>query len=120
MDWVNSIYGKKYAHLRTKKWEQGFGEGKGLDEMGLMPEFLSWIEKSVNAYYKAKFRDVLAKVGTIPSATALKLWNEILDDIYGDDKATKEERLRSIIEMALKDGDVSRAAKDWLRSLSKL
>ena len=119
MDWVNSIYGKKYAHLRTKKWEQGFGEGKGLDEIGLTPELLSWIEKSVNAYYKARFRHVLDQVGTLPSSTALKLWNEILDDMYGDDKATKEERLGSIIEMALKDKRVSQEAKDWLRGLSK-
>ncbi len=54
MEWVDSIYGKKYAHLRTKKWEQGFGEGKGLDEIGLTPELLSWIEKAVNAYYPRK------------------------------------------------------------------
>ena len=119
MDWVNSIYGKKYAHLRTKKWEQGFGEGRGLDEIGLTPELLSWIEKSVNAYYKARFRHVLDQVGTLSSSTALKLWNEVLDDMYGDDKATKEERLGSIIEMALKDGDVSKVAKDWLRGISK-
>lgn len=30
MTWLNGIYGKKYAHLRTIKWERGFGEGKGL------------------------------------------------------------------------------------------
>ena len=119
MDWVNGIYGKKYAHLRTKKWEQGFGEGKGLDEIGLTPELFSWIEKSVNAYYKDRFRDVLDKVGTISSSAALKRWNEILDDMYGDDKATKKERTGIIIEMVLKDKDVSQAAKDWLRGLSK-
>lgn len=110
---------RKPRPLRTKKWEQGFGEGKGLDEIGLTPELLSWIEKSVNAYYKARFRHVLDQVGTLPSSTALKLWNEILDDMYGDDKATKEERLGSIIEMALKDKGVSQEAKDWLRGLSK-
>jgi DNA-binding transcriptional MerR regulator len=119
MDWVNGIYGKKYAHLRTKKWEQGFGEGKGLDEIGLTPELLSWIEKAVNAYYKARIHDVLGQVGTISSSASLKLWNEVLDDMYGDDKATKEGRTGSIIEMALQDGGVSQVAKDWLRSLSK-
>lgn len=117
MDWMNGIYGKKYAHLRTKKWEQGFGEGKGLDEIGLTPELLSWIEKSVNAYYKARFREVLDKVGTISSSAALKLWNEVLDDMYGDDKATKAERLGSIIEIALKDEGVSQEAKDWLKGI---
>lgn len=119
MDWVNGIYGKKYAHLRTKKWEQGFGEGKGLDEIGLTPGLLSWIEKSVNAYYKARIQDVLGQVGTIPSPAVLKLWDEVIDDMYGDDKATKKERTENIIEMALKDTGVSQAAKDWLRSFSK-
>ena len=116
---VNSMYGKKYAHLRTKKWEQGFGEGKGLDEIGLTPELFSWIEKSVNAYYKDRIHDVLDKAGTLSSFATLKLWNEILDDMYGDDKATKKERTGLIVEMALKDRDISQAAKDWLRDLSK-
>lgn len=30
MDWINGVYGKKHAHLRTKKFEKGFAEGKGL------------------------------------------------------------------------------------------
>ncbi|KTD07764.1 MerR family transcriptional regulator [Legionella jamestowniensis] len=119
MDWVNGIYGKKYAHLRTKKWEQGFGEGKGLDKIGLTPELLSWIEKSVNAYYKDRIYNVLDKVGTLSSSAALQFWNEILDDMYGDDKTTKEERSANIIEMLLKDEDVNPVAKDWLRSLAK-
>jgi DNA-binding transcriptional MerR regulator len=119
MDWVNGIYGKKYAHLRTKKMEQGFGEGKGLDEIGLTPELLSWIEKAVNAYYRDRIRGVLDKVGTISSSTVLKLWNEILDDMYGDDKAIKDERKGIIIETALKEESVSQEAKDWLRNLSK-
>ena len=80
---------------------------------------MSWIEKSVNAYYKDRIHDVLAKVGAISSSAALTLWNEVLDDMYGDDKATKKQRTASIIEMALKDGGVSQTAKDWLRSLSK-
>lgn len=73
----------------------------------------------MNAYYKNRIHDVLAEVGTISSSVALKLWNEVLDDMYGDDKATKEERTKSIIETVLKDGGVSQAAKDWLRRLSK-
>ncbi len=115
MDWVNGIYGKKYAHLRTKKWEQGFGEGKGLDEIGLTPELMSWIEKATDAYWRDRIYGVLNKVGTMPSSTALKLWNEILDDMYGNE----EDRKIAIYEMALKDDKVSDAAKAWLRGLSK-
>jgi DNA-binding transcriptional MerR regulator len=115
MDWVNGIYGKKYAHLRTKKWEQGFGEGKGLDEIGLTPELMSWIEKATDAYWRDRIYGFLNTVETIPSSTAIKLWNEILDDMYGDEEARKI----TIYEMALKDEKVSEAAKAWLRSVSK-
>lgn len=114
MDWVNSLYGKKYAHLRTKKWEQGFGEGKGLDEIGLTPELLSWLEKSVNAYYMDRIYTLLNKVGDINSATALKLWNEVLDDMYGNEEARK----KAVHEMMLKDGKITEAAKAWLKSIA--
>lgn len=115
MDWVNGIYGKKYAHLRTKKWEQGFGEGKGLDEIGLTPELMSWIEKATDAYWRDRIYGFLNKVETLSSSTALMLWNEILDDMYGDEEARKI----TIYEMALKDDKVADAAKAWLRSILK-
>ncbi|HHF7344891.1 TPA: MerR family transcriptional regulator [Legionella feeleii] len=113
MDWVNGIYGKKYAHLRTKKWEKGFGEGKGLEEIGLTPELISWIEKATDAYWRDRIYGLLNKIGIIPSSTALTLWNEILDDMYGEEEARKI----TIYEMALKDDVVSQKAKEWLRSL---
>ena len=115
MDWVNRVYGKKYAHLRTKKWEQGFGEGKGLEDIGVTPEHMSWLEKAVDAYWEDRITSLLNQVGTIPSSTALTLWNEILDDMYGDE----ETRKIIIYDMALKDHRVSQAAKNWLKSLSK-
>jgi DNA-binding transcriptional MerR regulator len=115
MDWVNGIYGKKYAHLRTKKWEQGFGEGKGLDEIDMSPELMSWITKATDAYWRDRIYGLLNKIGTIPSSTALTLWNEILDDMYGDEEARKI----TIYEMALNDNKVSKAAKDWLNSVLK-
>jgi len=39
------VYGKKYAHLRTKKFKKAFAEGRGLEETGLTPEIVSWMEK---------------------------------------------------------------------------
>jgi DNA-binding transcriptional MerR regulator len=120
MDWVNSVYGTKYAHLRTKKWEKGFGERKGLDEVDLTSEQMSWIEKALNAYWRARIGELLNQIGTIPSSTALTRWNEIIDDMYGDDAVTKKERKGMIIEMALKKENISQKAKDWLRDLSKL
>jgi DNA-binding transcriptional MerR regulator len=115
MDWVNGIYGKKYAHLRTKKWEQGFGEGKGLDEIGLTPEQMAWIEKAVDAYWYDRIAGLLNQIGTLPSSTAVKLWNEILDEMYGNEEARKV----IIYEMALKDEKISQTAKTWLENLMK-
>ena len=115
MDWVNGIYGKKYAHLRTKKWEQGFGEGKGLDEIGLTPEIMAWLEKALDAYWRDRVSAILEQVGTIPSSNVLALWNEMLDEMYGNEL----ERKKIIIDLVLKDDSVSSVAKAWLRSLSQ-
>ena len=119
MDWVNSVYGKKYAHLRTKKFEKGFGEGKGLDEIGLTQEQQSWTEKAVNAYYTDRIRNLLNQVGTQSSSTVLTLWNDVLDDMYGDDAAVKKDRIGLIIDIALNDSMISEDAKNWLRGLPK-
>jgi DNA-binding transcriptional MerR regulator len=113
MDWVNGIYGKKYAHLRTKKWEKGFGEGKGLEEIGFTPELLAWVEKATDAYWRDRFFNILEQVGKIASSRVLTLWNEALDDLYGEETSRK----KLIYEMVLNDDKVSREAKDWVKGL---
>ena len=113
MEWVNGLYGKKYAHLRTKKWEQGFGEGKGLEETGLSPELMFWIEKAVDAYWRDRLFGILDQVGKKSSSTVLSLWNQALDDMYGEE----EPRKLMIYEIALSDAKVSPEAKTWLKSL---
>lgn len=117
MQWVNSIYGKKYAHLRTKKFEKGFGEGKGLDEAGLTPEMVSWLDKAMDSYWRHRIYATLAKVGKISSSEILNLWNEVLDDMYGDDPLQQKAVL---VDVALQDDKISIDAKKWLQSLSKL
>lgn len=113
MDWVNGIYGKKYAHLRTKKWEKGFGEGKGLEDIGLTPELLVWLEKATDAYWRDRLFTILKQVGTISSSQVLTLWNEALDDLYGEETARK----KIIYEMVLNDEQVSDEAKVWIKSV---
>ncbi|KTD31692.1 MerR family transcriptional regulator [Legionella moravica] len=113
MEWVNGIYGKKYAHLRTKKWEKGFGEGKGLEDIGLTPELLAWIEKATNAYWHDRIFSILEQVGKQPEAIVLALWNEALDDLYGNENARKQ----AIYELALTNEQVSAEAKAWLNKL---
>lgn len=113
MEWVNGIYGKKYAHLRTKKWEKGFGEGKGLDEIGLTPELIAWLEKALDAYWKDRLYSILEQVGKKPASTLLTLWNKALDDMYGEETVRK----KAVYELILKDDKVSPEAKAWVKSL---
>ena len=115
MQWVNGVYGKKYAHLRTKKFEKGFGEGKGLDEVNLTPEMVSWLEKAMDSYWRHRIYGILAKVEDVSAPELLNLWNEVLDDMYGDDL----ERKKAIIDVVLQDDKISRNAKKWLQNLSK-
>ncbi len=115
MHWVNGVYGKKYAHLRTKKFEKGFAEGKGLEDAGLTPEIVSWMDKAMDAYWRDRIYGTLDQVGKTSSDTLLNLWSEILDDMYGEDDARKKD----LYDVALKDENVSAKAKEWLRQLPK-
>ena len=112
MLWVNQVYGKKYAHLRTKKFEKGFGEGRGLKEAGLTPEIVVWMDKAIDAYWKDRIYGILNKVdSSVSDETISKLWNEVLDDMYGEDNTRKKE----IYDIALADEKVSKKAKEWLK-----
>lgn len=114
MDWVNGVYGKKYAHLRTKKFEKGFGEGKGLEEVGLTPDIVSWMDKAMDAYWKDRIYGILNKVGSgVPDESIFKLWLEVLDDMYGEDDSRKKE----IYDVVFADEKVSKEAKEWLKTL---
>lgn len=115
MLWVNNVYGKKYAHLRTKKFEKGFGEGKGLEETGLTPEIVSWVDQAMDAYWRKRIYACLAQVGHKPSAEILNLWNELLDDMYGDNT----ERKLEIVDAVSKDVTISPKAKIWVANLPK-
>lgn len=114
IDWINGVYGKKYAHLRTKKFEKGFAEGKGLKEVGLTPEIVSWMDKAMDAYWRDRIYGILNQVGSRGSDEAIfKLWNEVLDDMYGEENTRKKE----IYDIALTDDKVSEKAKQWLKKL---
>ncbi len=114
LTWLNEVYGKKYAHLRTKKFERGFAEGKGLSEVGLTPETVQWLDRALDAYVKDRIYGILDQVGKTPFNTLSNLWNEVLDDIYGEDNKRKKE----VYDIALADKKVSDKAKEWLKTLS--
>lgn len=113
MAWVNKVFGKKYAHLRTKKMEKGFGEGKGFEDTGFTKESVAWIRQSTEAYWKQRIYGALEQVGTLNSKEVLVQWNEIMDDMYGEQESRKIE----LINNALVDEKVSNEAKQWLNEL---
>ena len=113
---INGLYGKKYANLRTKKFEQGYGEGKGLQEDGLKSETVAWLKAAMDTYYHQRIYAILAEVGTISSSLSLKLWHEVLDEMHGDDL----QRRKELVAVALKDSQVSSEAKKWLEQFGNL
>ncbi|MCB9492730.1 MAG: MerR family transcriptional regulator [Epsilonproteobacteria bacterium] len=117
MDLINSVYGKKYAHLRTKKFKQGFLQGKGLDEISLTPKAVAWLDKATTAYWQDRIYKVLSKVGSGSSdETIYMLWSSLLDELCGEDDHHKKE----VYDIAIADAKVSKAAKEWLKALRKL
>lgn len=117
MDWVNNLYGKKYAHLRTKKFEKGFAEGKGLEQHGLTPEIVAWMDKAVDTYWNHRIYDVLKKVGKVSSSQLLQTWNDLMDEICGEQQ---DERKATILEAALGDERISQEDRKLLKSIFKV
>lgn len=113
MSWVNAMYGKEHAHLRTKKFEKGFGEGKGLDDTGMTPEIVHWMEQAMDAYWRHRIYTLLGKVEMPVNEQLISEWHQLMDDMYGHEDARKKE----LIQMALTDENVSDKAKLWLKSL---
>lgn len=103
----------KICPFKNQKFEQGFGEGKGLDEVGLTPQIVSWMDKAMDAYWRDRIYGILDQVGKAPSASVLDLWNEMLVDMYGEESSRKN----VIYEIALNDDQVSPEAKAWLRNI---
>lgn len=117
MHLINQHYGSEYRHLRTKKFERGYGEGIGLDEVGFTPEIVDWLEKAINAYYFDRVYKILAQVGKIRDSEVLVLWHEILDEVYG---AGQIERKNKVKDKLLSDKNVSESAKKWLRKFGEM
>jgi hypothetical protein len=113
MTWVNDLYGKKYAHLRTRKFEKGFGEGKGLDDQGWNAKTVAWLEQAVDAYWRKRIYGLLDKVGQSNNDALIADWDQLMDEMYGNETPRKLE----LIAVGLTDDKVSDAAKNWLRQL---
>ena len=115
MDWVNHLYGKEYLDLRNAIWEKGFKGGHAADEHGLSPSAVEWLDKAIDAYHRNRIYKVLDQVTSLSSQQILKRWEELMDDMYGDNQNERN----AVIELALQDAKVSEAAKDWLKKMFK-
>ncbi len=67
------------------------------------------------AYWHHRIYNILATVGTLSSTKVLSLWNQVLDDMYGNEEARKIE----LVHLALADEQISEEAKCWLKSTLK-
>lgn len=111
MDLVDSLYGKRYAHLRTKKFKQGYGEGKGIGEHGLTVEVIKFMEASTKAYWRKRIMDILTCIDAEPTSSLVERWNSLMDEMYG----TSEERKKALLKIAETDDMTTSAQKSWLK-----
>ncbi|KTD52143.1 MerR family transcriptional regulator [Legionella quinlivanii] len=110
---INQLYGKKYAHLRTKQFEKGFANGLGLKERGLTSEIVNWMQKSISAYWQATFYELIKTFGEIPDNEFLSRWNELIDERCGNNFEHKQR----VYEQLLNDDKVPDEIKNWLNHL---
>ena len=107
MEWTNAVFSKKDAALRKAIWEKGFKGG----HTEVSPEVVAWLDKAINEYWRRRIYALLDQVDTLSSGALLKLWNDILTEICGDNQTHKD----AVFEAAMADDKVSRAAKNWLK-----
>lgn len=107
MDWVNTVFPKEQATLRTTLWEKGFKGGY----TDVPPKVVAWLDKATSEYHKRRIYAILDQVEARPSDAVLKLWNDILTEICGDDQTHKD----AVYEAVLADDKVSPSAKNWLK-----
>ncbi|MBY0271929.1 MAG: MerR family transcriptional regulator [Alphaproteobacteria bacterium] len=107
MDWVNAVFPKEQVTLRTTLWEKGFKGGY----TDVPAKVVAWLDKATSEYHKRRIYAILDQVEIQPSDTVLKLWNDILTEICGDDHTHKE----VVYEAILADDKISPEAKNWLK-----
>lgn len=112
MDLVNKLYGKEHVTLRMIIWEKGFKGGHAsADCHGLSPKAIDWLDQAMKAYYYNQIYIILNQVDQKSEDVILKKWNDLLSEMYGDEKIPKNK----LVEGLLNDDNVNHAAKTWLK-----
>lgn len=115
LDLVNSSYGgAENFHLRTRIWDAY--KNKEIPDSPIPYDVVVWIDKAMDAYIRERIYNLLSKVGKITDDKMFQEWEALLEFMYGTDEESK----RSLHEEALKDKQVSQAAKQWLKKNYKL
>jgi DNA-binding transcriptional MerR regulator len=107
LDWVNALFSKEHAALRTSLWDKGFKGG----HTDVPSEVVDWLDKTTSEYVKSRIYAILDQVGILSSDVILKQWSDVLTEICGDDKNHKD----IIFEAVLSDDKVNSAAKNLLK-----
>jgi len=115
MDLVNNFYGKEFASVKKTVWEKGYKEQTVDKEDALSPEAVAWLDKAIDTYYRNRIYRILNQVGTVSSHQVLSEWNALLEEMYGDEEKEK----MALVEAALKEDKISKAAKQWLTEIFK-
>ena len=74
-----------------------------------------WLDQATREYHRRRIYAILDQVEAQPFDVVLKLWNDILTEICGDDQAHKD----AVYEAALADDKVSSQTKNWLKKIFK-
>ncbi len=115
MDCVNHLYGKKYVKLRNAIWRKGFKGGHLGSEHNLSLDAVAWLDQAIDAYFRSQIYSILNQIGNQPLAAILNQWEAFLSNISGDEESLRNE----VFEYVMQDNNISKEAKNWLRSLSK-
>lgn len=109
MDWINFVYGRKYAALKKAVWEKGFKGGHAGSEHNLSPAAIVWLDQAISAYYRKRIMEILKLSDSHPDK-AVAAWSELMMEMCGDEQSMRDE----IVEKVLGIDRVSQNAKDWL------
>lgn len=109
MDWVNVIYGKKYAALKKAVWDKGFKSGQAGSEHNLSPAAITWLDQAISAYYRKRIMDILSLSVNNPDE-AINAWSELMMEMCGDEQSMRDDIIAKVLGLDV----VKQDAKDWL------
>lgn len=112
MSFLYGIYGKEYTHLRTKIWEQGFKERNMGEQLGLSKAMVDWLGLAARTYWRRRVKGLVAQIGVMPQEQLKHEWYQLLDEMYGNEQARKEDLIDRILAE-----DISEQAREWLKKL---